>query len=111
MKDGETYDAAESELSELIEQRATLQKWLVALEGQRATASEHIIARVRADYVSRLAATTEALSTHLDGIQAQLDRAIEKVSVAQREREEAADALEEGRLRRAIGEMSVKEWD
>lgn len=99
-----------SNLSELIERRTTIQKWLAGLESQRGTASEHILERVRADYENRLRETIEALSAHVDGVRQNLDGALERARQAESAHLQAVEALEEGWVRNAIGEIADPDW-
>lgn len=110
MSDSTTDSPLAPELRTLIERRASLQKWLAGLEAQRGVASERVLERVRADYESRLAKTNAELSEHFAGIRAELERAAERASAAERAHDAALDALEEARLRHAIGELPSEGW-
>lgn len=104
-------DALAPEVRELLDRRASLQKWLVGLEAQRGITSERILQRVREDYEGRLSSTNEALSSHVNGIRAEMDRAAERSADAERIHDAAVDALEEARLRHAIGELPGDGWE
>jgi hypothetical protein len=110
MSDSTTDSPLAPELRTLIERQASLQKWLAGLEAQRGVASERVLERVRADYESRLAKTNAELSEHFAGIRAELERAAERASAAERAHDAALDALEEARLRHAIGELPSEGW-
>lgn len=110
MPAGNGDDALAPEVRELLDQRASLQKWLIGLEAQRGVTSERILQRVRADYEGRLAATNDALASHVTGIRAEMERAAERGAEAERLHDAAVDALEEARLRHAIGELPGDGW-
>lgn len=110
MSEISTGDALAPEVRDLLEQRATLQQWISGLEAQRGTTSERILQRVREDYEGRLTEVNDALSDHVSGIQAEMDRSVERSADATKVHEAAVDALEEARLRHAIGELPGKGW-
>lgn len=98
------------ELAELLEKRTSIQKWLAGLEAQRGSASNHVLDRVRADYEGRLAQTLQALASHVDGVRSELKGVQERISGSEDEHAAAVDALEEGRVRNAIGELDDSAW-
>jgi len=104
-------DRSWAEVAELLERRATVQRWLERLQEQRGTVSDKILERVRQDYENRLRETLEALSGHRDSISSQLERATTRLVEAEEQHTQAQEALEEGRLRNVIGEIGQEAWE
>ncbi|MQA89254.1 MAG: hypothetical protein GEU90_03315 [Gemmatimonas sp.] len=103
-------DHARAEVSELLEHRSEVQEWLERLQEQRGTVSERVLERVRADYEQRLRKTLEALSSHRDSLRVQLEQVTTRLIEAEDRHAQVQDALEEGRLRSAIGELDNEAW-
>lgn len=97
-------------VSELLDRRATVRQWLKKLDAQRGTVSEKILARVRADYETRLREAVDALGAHREALDGELHKATERLDEAREEHTSAREALEEGRLRNAIGELDEEAW-
>ena len=110
MTDSVTDNFLAPELKALIERRTSLQQWLASLDEQRGVASERVLQRVREDYEVRLSATNAELSEHVAGIGTELERAVDQAAAAARAHDAAMDALEEARLRHAIGELPDDGW-
>jgi hypothetical protein len=101
----------EVDVAELLERRARVQEWLDRLDSQSGTADPRVVERIRADYQQRLAETLDALSARRDALLAQLDGAHARLEEVGHAHREALDALEEARLRSAIGELDEVDWD
>jgi hypothetical protein len=99
-----------SEVSTLLEERSTVQGWLDRLEDQRGKVADHILDRVRDDYERRLRDTVDALASHREAVEAELQRAVRIMAEAEREHAHAVDRLEEGKLRNLIGELDHESW-
>lgn len=98
-------------VQQLLQTQAQLQEWLDRLDQQSAVVSERVVARVRADYQQRLQHVLEELRSHVEGLQSEHAAAREAVAEAERELSDAADQLDEARLRNAIGELNGAEWE
>jgi DNA repair exonuclease SbcCD ATPase subunit len=94
----------------LVEQRAQLQEWLDRLDERGADMPDHVVQRVRTDYVHRLARVTEELSSHLGALRDQLAQLNEELTNAQSELTAANDSFAELQLRHMIGELTEEEW-
>jgi len=105
------HDAVANDVTSLLKLRETVQSWLARLDANHDLANERVRARVREDYERRLAETLQALAAHHETIRAQLRDAEDRLRSAEQEREDAADALEEARLRNLIGELSDTDWE
>jgi hypothetical protein len=96
---------------ELVSQREQLRAWIAKLDEVQGGAPSRVAQRVRADYEDRLRRVTEELSTHAEDVQRQLETLREELDAAEGRRAEAADLLEEQRLRHLIGELDAAAWD
>lgn len=98
-------------VGQLLERRNQVQGWLTRLDELASECAAHIAARVRADYEDRLASFLAGLAAHLDALRADLERVRADFDTASERHENAADSLEEVRLRFRIGEIDEEEWD
>jgi chromosome segregation ATPase len=105
--DGESEMA---DVQKLLEERATVQRWLARLEEQRGNVSERVLQKVRGDYERRLQEALGSLASHRRAIQEELDRSRERLASAEEEHETANDEREEARLRNLIGELDDGTW-
>jgi hypothetical protein len=96
---------------ELVRQRDQLRAWIAKLDEVQAGAPSRVTERVRADYQDRLRRVTEDLSAHGEEIRRGLDEQRGQLAAAEERRAQAADALEETRLRHLIGELDEGAWD
>jgi ribosomal protein L40E len=99
--------AAES----LVAQRTQLQGWLDRLAAHADEMPEHVVERVRNDYLQRLQRVTEELSDHLDSLRHELARHEGELGDARQQQTDAVDGLAELKLRHVIGELTDEEWD
>jgi hypothetical protein len=96
---------------ELVSQRDQLRAWIARLDEVQTGAPSRVAQRVRADYDDRLRRVTEELSAHAEEVQRQLESLRADLEAAEERRAQAADALEEMRLRHLIGELDSAAWD
>jgi hypothetical protein len=96
---------------ELVAQRDQLRGWIARLDEVGNGAPSRVAQRVRADYEERLRRVTEALSAHAEEVQRSLESLRGELDAAEERRAQAADALEETRLRHLIGELDEPAWD
>lgn len=96
---------------ELVSQREQLRAWIARLDEVQTGAPSRVAERVRADYQDRLRRVTEELSEHGEEIQRNLQALRDQLAAAEERRTQAADALEETRLRHLIGELDEPAWD
>ncbi|HET7460828.1 MAG TPA: hypothetical protein VFJ82_06260, partial [Longimicrobium sp.] len=95
----------------LVSQREQLRAWIARLDEVQTGAPSRVAERVRADYQDRLRRVTEELSEHGEEIQRNLQALRDQLAAAEERRTQAADALEETRLRHLIGELDEAAWD
>jgi hypothetical protein len=103
-------NAAADGVHELVRQRDQLRGWIAKLE-EVTGAPSRVTERVRADYEDRLRRVTGDLSAHGEEIRRGLDEQREQLAAAEERRVQAADALEETRLRHLIGELDEGAWN
>ncbi|MBV9774949.1 MAG: hypothetical protein JO040_13430, partial [Gemmatimonadetes bacterium] len=99
-----------STVEALTQQRDQLRGWLARLDEVGNGVPGHVAERVRADYRERLRAATQELSSHQETIRGDLDTQRAELEQAEAMRTEAADELEEVRLRHLIGELGEETW-
>jgi hypothetical protein len=104
-------NAAADGVHELVRQRDQLRAWIAKLDEVQTGAPSRVTERVRADYEDRLRRVTGDLSAHGEEIRRGLDEQREQLAAAEERRAQAADALEETRLRHLIGELDEAAWD
>ncbi len=104
------HDVQPSRVADLLERRSLLQGWLDRLNSQAGSVSDRVLSRVREDYESRLQKVMGELTTHRQGLQAELRAVTDRLAEAEARVAESGDRLEEGRLRNAIGEIPDEEW-
>jgi hypothetical protein len=100
-----------AEVLALIEERQTVENWVAKLADHQADTTPAVFAKVLDDYQSRLAELNTGLAEHHTELQASLDEHGGLVEKLQAEREERAEALEEAKLRFAVGEFDQPLWD
>jgi hypothetical protein len=102
---------SDSGVPELILQREQLRGWIQRLETVAPEAPDRVTQRVRADYEARLQRVIEQLGSHVEELERDLESVRASLGDAAARRDEAADALEEMRLRHMIGELDAAGWD
>ena len=96
---------------DLIHTREQLRAWIGRLDEVKEGAPSRVAERVRADYEERLRRVNDDLASHGEEISRDLERLQGELSAAEERRAQAADALEETRLRHLIGELDEGAWD
>ncbi|HEX8691226.1 MAG TPA: zinc ribbon domain-containing protein [Longimicrobium sp.] len=102
---------AGSDVEELIRQREQLRTWIAKLDEVGTGAPSRVAERVRADYQERLTRVTGELGAHREEIERDLEAVRGALSAAEERRAQAAEALEEQRLRHLIGELDEAAWE
>ena len=98
-------------VADLLRQRERLEGWLERLDDHAGDVASHVAARVRADYQARLRVVLDDLASHVDTLRADLERLREASADADRRHQDAADRLQELRLRHLIGELEGERWE
>jgi hypothetical protein len=98
------------EITELLEHRATLGKWLAKLEELSGTVRPEVYDRVRGDYEVRLRSQEKELTAHRSEMETALEERKTRVTVLESDRDERAAELEEAQLRFAVGEFKEAEF-
>lgn len=98
------------EITELLEHRATLGKWLAKLEELSGTVRPEVYDRVRSDYEERLRSQETELAAHRSEMEMALEERQTRVTVLESDRDERAAELEEAELRFAVGEFKEAEF-
>jgi ribosomal protein L40E len=104
-------NAAGDAVHELVRQRDQLRAWIAKLDEVGTGAPSRVAERVRADYQQRLQRVTDELSAHADEVHRSLDELRAELDAAEERRAHAEDAMEEQRLRHAIGELDADAWE
>lgn len=103
--------AAGGAVTDLIRQRDQLRGWIRKLDEVGTGAPDRVALRVRADYEDRLRRVTESLSEHRGEIEQDLAARRGELVEAESRLAAAGDALDEMRLRHAIGELTPEAWE
>jgi len=98
------------EITQLLEHRATLGKWLAKLEELSGTVRPEVYDRVRGDYEERLRGQEKELTAHRSEMETALEEHRTRVTVLESDRDERAAELEEAQLRFAVGEFKEAEF-
>ena len=93
------------EITELLEHRATLGKWLAKLEELSGTVRPEVYDRVRGDYEQRLRSQETELTAHRSEMETALEEHRTRVTVLETDRDDRAAELEEAQLRFARLEL------
>lgn len=99
-----------TEITQLLEHRATLGKWLSKLEELSGTVRPEVYNRVRSDYQERLRSQETELAAHRSEMETALEERQTRVTVLESDRDERAAELEEAELRFAVGEFKEAEF-
>ncbi|MDQ8165856.1 MAG: hypothetical protein P3A28_08900, partial [Gemmatimonadota bacterium] len=104
-------NARKEEIEALLAERKKFEAWLAQLEARRASAADHVFARVFSDYSGRLEAVrgklgerAEALESLVADLEKRLGHEQDKITAKTDERAEAE-------LRAMVGEFEDKEWE
>ena len=104
-------ETALSAVSGLMEERRRFESWLAGLEARRDATPARVFARVHADYTTRLEAVVSQLTTHTEGLRAELARLTSQLALTHEEQQHARDERAEAELRAHVGELSATEWE
>jgi hypothetical protein len=102
---------ARTVVSGLMEERRRFESWLAALDARRDTTPPRVFTRVHADYTTRLEAVVKQLTSHSEGLRAELASLTERLEAAHDEQQQVRDERAESELRAHVGELSVSEWE
>jgi hypothetical protein len=104
-------DAALSVVSGLMEERRRYESWLTALEARRAATPEKVFTRVYADYSARLDAVVGQLTSHTEGLRAELTNLAGRLAALQERQQQLKEERAEAELRAHVGELSPTDWE
>jgi hypothetical protein len=105
-----SQDVIPNEITELLEHRATLGKWLAKLEELSGTVRPEVYERVRGEYEQRLRSQETELTAHRSEMETALEEHKTRVTVLESDRDDRAAELEEAQLRFAVGEFKEAEF-
>ena len=97
-------------LNGLLAERERYEQWLGALESRRASTSDAVYQKVRADYETRLREVSERVASRADELRASIDSLGEKLRELAQQETFQREAAQEAELRAAVGEYSEDEW-
>jgi len=100
-----------AEIRSLLDRRATIQEWLVKLDGLRDAYRPEVHSRVAGDYAERLQAVEGELGTHRAGLEETLAGRRAAADDLLATRDACAAELEEVELRHAVGEFAADEFE
>lgn len=97
-------------LRALIAERQQYEQWLSTLEAKREAAPEHVLERVREDYVGRLDRVVGEIRGHAEELQLSISTLSSKLVEVAREEDTRREGLQEAELRAAVGEYEPDQW-
>ena len=97
-------------VSSLMEERRKYENWLEALEARRDTTPARVFTRVHADYSARLDVVINELTTHSEGLRAELSSLTSRLNAVEEEQQQRRDERAEAELRAHVGELSSDAW-
>jgi hypothetical protein len=104
-------DDVMKEVDRLLKDREKYEAWLAKLESEKPETSTRAYDKVRQDYQRRLDDVLAQLKAHSDSIRRKLGELGQQVNALGDERASRAEALDEARLRRSVGEYGDdNEW-
>lgn len=106
----ETTADALAQVTELDEERRRYEGWLTQLDERRGSAPEHVLARVRGDYETRLRQVVERIGSHAELLRSAVAELGQRVSELRGEEQRCSDERAEGELRAAVGEYEPDRW-
>jgi len=92
-------------------ERRRYEEWLAALDARRAATPDRVFTRVHADYTTRLEAVVRQLTSHTEGLRAELGHLTSRLANLTDEQQQARDERAEAELRAHVGELSASEWE
>lgn len=97
-------------LRSLIAERQQYEQWLATLEAKREAAPEHVLERVREDYVGRLDRVVAEIRGHSEELQLSISTLSSRLVEVAREEDTRREGLQEAELRAAVGEYEPEQW-
>ena len=97
-------------VSGLMDERRKYEGWLAALEARRAETPERVFVRVHADYTTRLETVVHELTSHADGLRAEVGSLTSRGAELDEEQQRLRDERAEAELRAHVGELSDSAW-
>ena len=97
-------------LRALIAERQQYEQWLSTLEAKREAAPEHVLERVREDYVGRLDRVVGEIRGHSEELQLSISTLSSRLVEVAREEDTRREGLQEAELRAAVGEYEPEQW-
>ncbi len=99
-----------SAIEKLLQERNQYEQWLARLSEAGSSAPDAVRQRVRTDYEARLQAVMDELRTHIDTVNADLERFRTAESELQGRESEAQERIAEAEVRHAVGEFEESRW-
>lgn len=97
-------------LRTLIAERQQYEQWLATLEAKREAAPEHVLERVREDYIGRLDRVVGEIRGHSEELQLSISTLSSRLVEVAREEDTRREGLQEAELRAAVGEYEPEQW-
>jgi hypothetical protein len=97
-------------LNGLLKERQRYEEWLSALEDKRASTSDSVYARVRADYQTRLREVSGKLAERAGELRETIVSLTTRLEEVSRQELQQREARQEAELRAAVGEYTDKQW-
>ena len=104
-------NARKEEIEALLAERKKFDAWLAQLEARRATAADHVFARVFADYSGRLEAVRSKLGERAEALESLVADLEKRLGHEQDKIAAKTDERAEAELRAMVGEFEDKEWE
>jgi hypothetical protein len=98
-----------SELPALLQERHRYETWLTALDARHDSTSQHVFARVQADYQGRLDRVEEQIEAHRNSIEEERASLESRLSLLKAEEQLRRDERAELELRAHVGELEGAE--
>ena len=97
-------------LRALIAERQQYEQWLSTLEAKREAAPEHVLERVREDYIGRLNRVVGEIRGHSEELQLSISTLSSRLVEVARDEDTRREGLQEAELRAAVGEYEPEQW-
>lgn len=97
-------------LNGLLKERQRYEEWLSALEDKRASTSDSVYERVRADYQTRLREVSGKLAERAGELRETIVSLSTRLEEISRQELQQREARQEAELRAAVGEYTDKQW-
>lgn len=103
--------SAANTVSDLMAERRRYEEWLAGLDARRTATPDRVFTRVHADYTTRLEAVVRQLTSHTEGLRAELGHLTTRLGQLTEEQQQARDERAEAELRAHVGELTATEWE